>query len=241
MKQYFLYLMMGITLIGCNTDLESEGLSRITYYPEFVLEGEDFIILEPNEPYAEPGIEVLEQGNPISFESESYGRYSEFSGINTVGDEIDQYSVVYSAVNKDGFASSFTRTVVRTTTGDFLTGIEGVYLSKSARVTPEVYEDLIVMIFKNSENEYEISCALGGFYSDGRELGDDYLVPGCVITLTDLPNGEFTYTTEVERGDGLAFEVSDMVIDTENRKITFHVSAALANGDWDITLVQVQP
>jgi len=241
MKKFLIYMTVAAGLVACNNDLETEGLSRTTYFPEFVMEGSDLIITDDAAGYSEPGIEVLEQGAPIDFTTTYTGRYTGFSGT-TLGTDDDEYTVTYNAVNRDGFAASATRTVVITSTGDFETSIEGLYLAETTRISGEAYDNLLVMVTEVSPGVFMITDALGGFYSDGRALGDDYLVLGLEVTVNDLATNDFTYTADVERADGIAMEVSDLAIDPATKTISFHTAApSLASGDWDITLTQIQP
>lgn len=241
MKKLFILMFLAVaSLTAC--DEESAGISRTTYFPTFVLEGETFYLIEEGEAFTDPGANVLEGGVEIPFTAIYAGRYTGYSGT-TIGTDPDEYSLNYSAVNKDGFARTLTRTIAAVNTGDFATSISGAYASSSVRVTDEAYEDVLVMVFEVAPNVYEVSCALAGFYSDGRALGDDYLVTGLQITLTDLPNGGFTYESTVHRLiDDEAMTISDLDIDTTDKTISFHVSAPqFANGDWDIVLTQIQP
>lgn len=242
MKKFLMYITVAASLVACNNDLETEGVSRTTYFPEFVMEGSDFIIVDDAAAYSEPGIEVLEQGSPIDFTTTYTGRYSGYSGT-TIGTDDDEYTVTYAAVNRDGFAAAATRTVVVTGTGDFETSIEGLYSAETVRISGEAYdENIFVMVTEVSPGVFAVTDALGGFYSDGRALGDDYLVLGLEIAVNDLATNDFTYTSDVERADGIAMEVSELSIDPETRTISFHTSApSLASGDWDITLTQIQP
>ncbi len=242
MKKFLIYITVAASLVACNNDLETEGISRTTYFPEFVVEGEDLYIVDDAASYSEPGITVLEQGEPIDFTTTYTGRYTGYTGT-TIGTADDQYTVTYDAVNRDGFAASTSRTVVVTPTGDFSTSIAGAYLAESVRISGEAYEDVLVMVIETAPGVFTVTDALGGFYSDGRGLGDDYLVPGLEITVNDLSTNDFTYTTDVERiADGAAMEVSELSIDTANKTITFRTTTgAFGNGDWEITLTQIQP
>lgn len=240
MKKILMYMTVVAGLVACS-DPETEGISRTTYFPEFVMEGSDLVITDDASTYTEPGIEVLEQGSPIDFTTTYQGRYTGYSGT-TIGTEDDEYIVTYDAVNRDGFAASATRRVVVTSTGDFETSIEGLYSAEVLRVTDEGYDNLLVMVTEISPGVFAVTDALGGFYSDGRGLGDDYLSTGMEITVNDLSTNDFTYTNAERVADGAAIEVSDVSIDPETRTISFHASApTFANGDWDITLTQIQP
>jgi hypothetical protein len=242
MKKILAMTIFAATLmVGCNNDLESEGVSRTTYFPTFELEGESFYLIDEDQPFEEPGITVTEQGAPISFNTQYIGRYTGYTGT-TIGTEADEYRVTYDAVNKDGFAASETRTVAKVNTGDFVSSISGAYLASSVRVSGEAYEDVLVLVTEVEPDVFEVSDALGGFYSDGRALGDDYLVHGLQITVNDIPSNDFSFTTDVERGDGTPLTVDDVEIDDETRTITLHtVTDAFASGDWEITLTQIQP
>jgi uncharacterized lipoprotein NlpE involved in copper resistance len=102
MKKIFIYISIVASLIGCNNDLETEGLSRITYYPTFELTGGDFMLYTVGEPYTEPGIKVTEEGTDIPFTTTG--------SVDT--SKPGFYQISYSAVNKDGFPGTATRTVV---------------------------------------------------------------------------------------------------------------------------------
>src|SRR5690606_13531929 len=102
MKKYLLIITILLVVAGCNNDLESEGLSRITYFPDFELEAGDIVLHPLGAEYAEPGVRVTEEGSEISFTTTGSVDTST-PGFN---------AIVYSAVNKDGFPGSATRTVV---------------------------------------------------------------------------------------------------------------------------------
>lgn len=102
MKKIYAFIVAIIALSACNRDLETEGLSRITYYPTFELEGGNLVIFQVGDTYSEPGISVTEQGAPIEFET-----------AGTVDTSTPGfYPITYSAVNKDGYAGIAVRTVV---------------------------------------------------------------------------------------------------------------------------------
>lgn len=102
MKKIFIYISIVASLVGCNNDLETEGLSRITYYPTFELTGGDLVLYNVGETYTEPGIKVTEGGQAIDFTT------SGSVDTSTPG----FYQISYAAKNKDGFEGSAIRTVV---------------------------------------------------------------------------------------------------------------------------------
>jgi hypothetical protein len=242
MKKLFLYMsLVAATLVGCNNDLESEGLSRITYFPDFILTGDDLYVVDMDDSFTEPGITVEEKGTVIPFTFEYTGRYTGYSG-STIGTDLDQYILTYSAINSDGFPATRSRIIARIPTGDFVTSIEGAYLASIVRVDGETFEDIVVLVTQVEPGVYEISCALGGFYSDGRGLGDDFLVHGLEIAVNDLATNDFTFEGDVTRGDGVELQVADVEIDTETKTISWGITTGeFANGEWVVTLTQIQP
>ena len=240
-KITYLIIILAVVTGACNLDLATEGISTITYYPEFTLTGDQFYILDEDEVWTDPGVEVTEGESEIPYTATYTGRYTGFSGT-TIGDDPDEYNLVYSAVNKDGFSGTESRRLARVNTGDFVSSVSGAYNGKSVRITGETYTDVLILIVEVEPNVFSISCSLGGFYTDGRALGDAYLVLGGTISINDLSTGDFTYETDVLRADGVAMEVSDMTIDPATKTIAFRTTTnEFASGDWQITLTQIQP
>ena len=240
MKKILMIIMLAATVWACNSDLESEGLSRITYFPEFVKEGEDFYLINESEDFADPGITVLEQGQEIPFTSSFQGRYTGYSG-STIGEAPDQYTLVYNAVNKEGFAAASNRTIVKVNTGDLVNSISGLYWSKPVRVSGVTYDPVQVMIWEVEPNVYEISCSVGGFYADGRGDGDVSLAKGGTIIVNDLATNDFSFTPAFFDSFGLNVAITSMTVDPTAKTITFISEGNFANGKWTVTLTQIQP
>lgn len=227
-------------LVGCNNDLESEGISRITYFPEFELEGGDFYLLDEGEPFVDPGVTVLEQGTEIPFTVTYNGRYSGYSG-SSIGTDPDQYTLTYNAVNRDGFAASASRTIIAVNTGDLVTSIEGAYISDPVRINGVSYDPSVVLIWEVAPNVYEISCSVGGFYADGRGDGDASLSKGGTITVNDLASNDFTFTTGYIENFDSDVGITSMTVDPDTKTITFVAEGDFANGKWNVTMTQIQP
>ena len=227
-------------MVGCNNDLETEGISRITYFPEFELEGEDFYFLNEGESFVDPGITVFEQGTEIPFTSTFNGRYSGYSG-SAIGTDPDQYTLTYNAVNRDGFAASASRTIIAINTGDLVTSIEGAYLSDPVRINGVSYEPSIVLIWEVEPNVYEISCSVGGFYADGRGDGDASLSKGGKITVNNLASNDFTFTPGYIENFDSEVGITSMTVDPATKTITFVAEGDFANGKWNVTMTQIQP
>lgn len=233
-------MLVAVTVMGCNTDLETEGISRITYFPEFVLEGDDLYFINEGDDFVEPGIKVLEQGNEIPFTATYRGRYSGYSGTS-IGTDPDQYSLTYDAVNQDGFAASESRTIVAVNTGDLTTSIEGAYSSDPVRINGVSYDPSVVLIWQIAPNVYEISCSVGGFYADGRGDGDASLARGGTITVNNLATNDFTFTPGFIDNFGLDVGITSMTVNPATKTITFVAEGDFANGLWNVTMTQIQP
>ena len=194
---------------GCERDLETEGISRVTTFATITLEGDATMFLDLGEAYSEPGGSTS-TGDPITIS----GAVDE----NTPG----IYTVFYTAENSDGFEASVTRTVYVSATGDFATSIEGLYISTVVGVTHgATFSDLeFVRIWATGNpNEYYLSAGLGGFYSLGRSYGPDY---DSQHTLTaDFGTNTAIVQDGVVPGFGLGVVVTDFVFDPATKTITY--------------------
>jgi hypothetical protein len=240
MKNIFIFSMIiAASLMSCNNELETEGLSRITYFPEFILEGDDTYFIGEGDDFTEPGITVLEQGAEIEYTATYVGRYNGYVGT-TIGTDPDQYNLNYLATNKDGFSATASRRIIAVNTGDLVTSIEGAYTSQPVRINGQRFPPSIQMIWEISPNVYGISCAVGGHYADGRGDGDGSLALGGTITVNNLAANDFTFTPAHVTGlGGFDMAITSMTVDPATKTISFVAEAAIANGKWNITFVQL--
>lgn len=240
----FLAVLVVLTLAGCEKQYEDE--SKITYFPEFVMEGEEEILHSLGEPYTDGEVTATEDGNPLEVRTEVLGVWNGYSGSTVDVDVFDKYEIVYSATNKDGFEGQVIRTVyVAPPTGDLVTSLEGVYLAQVQRtpafaVLPQYSDMKYIYIWKTGSNTYEISCALGGYYFIGRDYGLDFAFQGAVITAHDIPANDFTVSQALSPGFGNVADITELTVDPVNRVIAFTASADFANGVFHVQLEQVQ-
>ncbi|WP_161890090.1 immunoglobulin-like domain-containing protein [Pontibacter russatus] len=97
---YAFVVLSAFFFAGCDKE-DTEGLSRITYFPTFEMAGDEFMSLVQGETYTEPGVTATEEGTEI-----------EVTTTGTVDTSTPGvYEIVYSATNKDGFSGTVTRTV----------------------------------------------------------------------------------------------------------------------------------
>lgn len=228
--------------ISCTKEVETGEVSRQTDFPTFTVNGAGVIFQELGTPFVEPGVSATESGQDITVDLGVSGNYRGGSSLDVAVS--DQYSLSYSAVNKDGFSGAVSREVYVAAKGDLVSSIEGIYTatvlregSGGAQYTNMEY----VFIWKNTDGTYEMSDALGGYYNIGRAYGVGYHVSGAKITAVDISTNNFTYTDGAIPLFGSPFTVSNMVVDPTGKTISFDSRTTdFANGNFEVVLTQVQ-
>ncbi|MGL1886048.1 MAG: DUF5012 domain-containing protein [Reichenbachiella sp.] len=239
MNRYIYIVILAVLTIftGCDGDKETEGVSRITYFPSFESEGEFYVEIGVGDPYTDVPVMATEDGQELEVTTSNWvGRYTGYSGA-TVGTVMDEYVATYTAVNGDGFPGSTTRTVAVVESGDMTTSIAGRYSTTTTRTTGESYSDVEIWISELSPNVYGISCLVGGFYGFGRAYGDGYLCAGGTITVVDLATNDFTFGQGQFPAWGNTVDIQTMTVDAATRTITIN-SLADFGGIWDFVMVQ---
>jgi len=93
--------MLVVMSMGCKRELDSEGVSRITYFPELKMSGDLVETVIVGTTYTEPGVKAYENGKEITV---------------TITGSVDSqtpgaYVLTYTATNKDGYSASMSRMV----------------------------------------------------------------------------------------------------------------------------------
>lgn len=172
---------VGIAMIfnSC-TDDSTEGLTRITYYPELTLEGDKTLYLDKGASFTDPGYSAILNGEDVSDQVEiSTNLNTNKSGI---------YTISYSIVNADGFSSSASRKIIVTDPND---AIEGIYYTD-----PESYRlyngaqvaygnSFTILILNNGDGTYNVDDLLGGWYCQRAGYGSDYAMQGIISVSAD--------------------------------------------------------
>jgi hypothetical protein len=195
--QYIAIAFIGMVGLSCEGDKVTEGISEITFFPDFDYKGETTVLSKCGAPFADPGVTATEQGSSIPVTTKVTTLISGGS-LTSVPGTADRYTITYTAVNKDGYDATATRTVWQVCNGDLKTSIEGLYTStvvRSGATGPQYTNMEYVLIRKKpgTENTYQISDAIGGWYQLGRALGDAYLAPGLEITANSIPKNDFKF------------------------------------------------
>lgn len=239
---YKTLLLLSVIFISCNNEKTSEGVSRVTYFPDMIINGDPITLVNTGDSFTDEGCVAMSGEVELETNSEtSKGRYN--------GGELDTniwdlHTVTYTAFNDDGFPGTATREVWIGETGDLTTDISGYYLSSTERGSSESYEDLVyISIQKTGANTYKLSDALGGYYDLGREYynyGDIFRATGAVITVNNLATNDFSITDADLNNDywgSNPFSVNSFVVDASTNTITFTASGF---SNFNVTLTQVQ-
>ncbi|WP_264553395.1 DUF5011 domain-containing protein [Flavobacterium sp. N2038] len=103
MKKIFISLMIvsGLLLTSCEGD-STDGVSKVTAYANFTMNGPNLVILTQGDTYTEEGVTAEADGKTLEVKTDG--------AVDT--SKPSMYKLKYSAVNSDGFPASVTRTVV---------------------------------------------------------------------------------------------------------------------------------
>lgn len=165
-----LFALVALTMVSCSKD--SEGLSRITYYPSIELVGDSYLVWDKGVAYKEPGYTSILNGEDVTDKVTVSGEVD----VNTSG----IYQLTYTTTkNEDGFNASATRTVVVL---DPNSAIEGFYMNqatsnRNGTAYGKAYE---VLVIDNGDGTVSIDDLLGGWYCQRAGYGTNYAMQGIV-------------------------------------------------------------
>lgn len=224
MKKNYLYLAMfalvAMFATSCQ-EVTTEGLTRITYYPQLTLEGETYIVMDKGSEYVEPGYSAILNGEDVTKDVKVDNSIdSSTSGI---------YSVTYSIVNADGFASTASRTVVVLDPAD---AVEGFYYTdptsyRIAAATGEYGAEFEVLILNNGDGTYSVDDMLAGWYAQRAGYGVNYAMQGIITVAED---GTITLVDNFVPGWGdQADGMTDATFDAATKTINWNVGYAGMN------------
>ncbi|MDQ1769652.1 DUF5011 domain-containing protein [Labilibaculum sp. A4] len=199
-KILYISLLAIITLFSACDDKETEDISRITYFPDFTLEGGQFYRHEMGTAYTEPGVVAMEGENELT--------------VTTTG-EVDSnvpglYEIVYSATNVDGFIGTISRYVIVTDEiDDSAVNLSGEYeLVNSSLVI------FSVPVKKKDAGYYN----MGSLYGYEETYGAQYTMPIrfvyvrageiALVPLVDIFGYHLTATGTVSVDNVIKFNIS---------------------------------
>ena len=161
MKKNILFTMLlaliAVSVTSCG-DKESEGLSRITYYPSVELLGNSYAVINLGETYEDEGCYAEQNGQDVS------DKVVISSNINN--NRVGAYTMRYAAYNEDGFSAVASRTVYVVDPNSIAT----VYFGES-QIGARHYYNAPIFITDNGDGTYQIDDLLGGFQFYGLNPG----------------------------------------------------------------------
>jgi hypothetical protein len=198
MKKYskIVVLFLGVLLFVSCHDVTTDGISKVTYYVTFEMDGDELFLLPVGEDYVEPGVKAIENGEDVS---------SKMDTDNPVDkDEVGLYTITYSAKNADGFSNSVTRQVI-VYDPSITTDIAGNYsvdLSYSHRLqfsngATIMYANMqglygfgdfstyVVALTKIAPGIFSVSDLFSGYYVEGRGYAKTYAMTGYISLKSD--------------------------------------------------------
>lgn len=188
--------LVSFALTSCG-DLESEGLSRFTYYPVLELQGGDYMVVDKGSTFQDPGFTATLNGEDVS------SQVAVSSNVNTAKSGI--YSVVYSIKNSDGITANAKRTVVvldpnSAVEGFYLTQADSYRLRQGAQVA--YGSEFEILIIDNGDGSYDVDDMLGGWYCQRAGYGTNYAMEA-TITIAEDGTVDCVYNYVPGWGDGL--------------------------------------
>lgn len=99
-KLSYIIFMFVLFIISCTK--ESNQVSKATFWPNIVINGDEFVVVPVGTTYTDASATVTVNGSPIPFETVS----------DVDASEVGAYTVTYTAENEDGISASQTRTVI---------------------------------------------------------------------------------------------------------------------------------
>lgn len=156
MKKNILFpvFLVLVALLAASCDKDSEGLSRITYYPSVEILGEPEVIINIGETYEDEGCYAELNGEDVS------NQVVISSNVNN--QRIGIYSINYAAYNEDGFSAVASRTVYVVDPNSIATLYYGDVRG---------YYGAPIFVTDNGDGTYHIDDLLGGWYFYGLYPG----------------------------------------------------------------------
>lgn len=173
---YTLLLCVSFVVLASCEDETTQDHSLITHYITFEMNGDPEMVIPVGTVYEEPGIVAMEGDEDVT------------SSITTVGsvdgNSVGVYNLVYSVVNKDGFGSTVSRTVIvydPSVTED----ISGTYTVApgSNRYTASsgatvAFDGYAITLTQKVPGIFAVSDYMGGYYDQRADYGSQYAMKG---------------------------------------------------------------
>ena len=202
MKNIMKAVVTGLVVVAAMTSCtnDPDGLTQITYYPVFTLEGGSVYTIGVGQTYTDPGYTAIEGTEDVT--SKVVITIADIDGqpvsaISTA--EPTLYTVTYTAVNADGFSASTQRTVFVYDPA-VTTSIAGTYSTDMTETKYGANKNPFSAYAANYGNTdqctgieftelapgiYYVNDIFGGWYEQIRGYGANYAMTGYVCLNGD--------------------------------------------------------
>ena len=240
-KTVVMSAVVALAMTSCS-DTDPAGLTRITYYPVFTLEGGSIYTVPVGSSYADPGYKAVEGTEDVTAKVVTTITDIDGNVVNSIDTtEPTFFTITYSAVNVDGFEANAQRTVFvydptvtvsmeGTYTTDMTNSLYGANLTPFATMTTKYgYTDQCTGIefTELAPGIYEVNDLMGGWYEQIRGFGPNYGAGmGCMTGYVSLDgkNNISLMSSYIEAwGDGLDW-IKNGVYDPATGKMTYDLS-----------------
>jgi hypothetical protein len=175
--KYSLIIASAFVFFAC--EKETEDISRITYYCELQLLGDEVEFTPLGGSYSESGWEASENGEDVSESVTVTGTVN----ANVAG----LYRLVYSVNNTDGFPKTAVRQVVvyDTTASEMKSGFYAVSPASNRNGTTVYGGNFTILIYQVSPGRFYVSDLFGGYYDQRAAYGSTYAMVGHIALSAD--------------------------------------------------------
>ena len=183
MKKIFFYglalCLSAMTLTSCSKD-EDHTDTKVTYYINLTVNGDEVVYLDANSTYNDAGCKAEANGQDLT---------SKIVTNNPVDTKnIGPYTVTYSAVNEDGFASQAYRYVYVGTplTGAVANGsFRQTYNDDGSPKAQVAWSGFDIDLLTDGNGKYWVEDLLGGYYEQRAGYGSSYSMKGYLQVNAD--------------------------------------------------------
>ena len=175
----FALCLSALTLSSCSKD-EQHTDTRVTYYINLIINGDEVVYIAANSTYDDAGCKAEAGGKDVS------DKIVTINPVNT--SEIGPYTVIYRAVNDDGFSSEAYRYVYvgAPLTGSVMTGsFRQTYNDDGSPKAQVAWSGFDIEMLTDGEGLYWVEDLLGGYYEQRAGYGANYSMKGYLQVNAD--------------------------------------------------------
>lgn len=215
MKKIYLLGLLAVGMLGlasCNDDNDELTDSKLTYYADLQMEGDEFMLVPVGSSFTDPGCKGTLNGEDITNQIQVDG--AEDVDPNSLG----FYTITYSATGSDGYPASVTRTVcvydpsvTLDIGGEYETDMNATTygaaknpFSAYAAAYGNTTQCTGIMFNQMAPGIYYVSDIFGGWYEQIRGYGARYAMTG-YVSVDNNGNIEVLDSYIAGWGDGIDY------------------------------------